>query len=204
MKIPPVLPSSEHTRLFKLLQTMKVKISCATLKVKEDSWEVLEREAIDGELVEATNMSASQLRKLIAHGQAARKKLIKEFANGRNFQDLCQAGVKGLITAIDHFELGRKLQLSTYALFWIRYAIIRSMTLSSFFKVPFSLESVRIEIQKAKNKLWFENMRPPTEEEAMAFNNYGFVVGIFEFFNGSQSETTDLVASVEPVEVSPT
>ncbi|KAF5771433.1 putative RNA polymerase sigma-70 region 3, RNA polymerase sigma-70 region 2 [Helianthus annuus] len=200
MKIPPVLPSSEHTRLFKLLQTMKVKISCvpqicffyiqvlnsfvfilqATLKVKEDLWEVLEREPTDGELAEATNMSTSQLRKLIAHGQAARNKLIKhnlrlvlfvmnkyfqEFANGRNFQDLCQAGVKGLITAIDRFEPGRKLQLSTYALFWIRHAIIRSMTLSSFFKVPFGLESVRIEIQKAKKKLWFENMRPPTEEE---------------------------------------
>lgn len=69
-------------------------------------------------------------------------KYFQEFANGRNFQDLCQAGVKGLITAIDRFEPGRKLQLSTYALFWIRHAIIRSMTLSSFFKVPFGLESV--------------------------------------------------------------
>ncbi|XP_076917046.1 RNA polymerase sigma factor sigE, chloroplastic/mitochondrial-like [Bidens hawaiensis] len=175
MKIPPVLPSSEHTRLFKLLQTMK-----ATLKVKEDLWEVLEREPTDGELAEATNMSTSQLRQQIARGQAARNKLIKhnlrlvlfvmnkyfqEFANGRNFQDLCQAGVKGLITAIDRFEPRRKLQLSTYALFWIRHAIIRSMTLSSFFKVPFGLESVRIEIQKAKKKLWFDHMRPPTEEE---------------------------------------
>ncbi|KAJ0705573.1 putative RNA polymerase sigma-70 region 3, RNA polymerase sigma-70 region 2 [Helianthus annuus] len=99
----------------------------ATLKVKEDLWEVLEREPTDGELAEAINMSTSQLRKLIAHGQAARNKLIKhnlrlvlfvmnkyfqEFANGRNFQDLCQAGVKGLITAIDRFEPGRKLQLS--------------------------------------------------------------------------------------------
>ncbi|KAK1432282.1 hypothetical protein QVD17_09177 [Tagetes erecta] len=175
MKIPPVLPSSEHTRLFKLLQTMK-----ATLKLKEDLGKVLEREPTDGELAEATNMSTSQLRKQIARGQAARNKLIKhnlrlvlfvmnkyfqEFANGRNFQDLCQAGVKGLITAIDRFEPGRKLQLSTYALFWIRHAIIRSMTLSSFFKVPFGLESVKIEIQKAKKKLWFDHMRPPTEEE---------------------------------------
>lgn len=175
MKIPPVLPSSEHTRLFKLLQTMK-----ATLAVKEELEKVLEREPTDGELAEATNMNVSQLRKLIGLGQAARNKLIKhnlrlvlfvmnkyfqEFANGRNFQDLCQAGVKGLITAIDRFEPGRKLQLSTYALFWIRHAIIRSMTLSSFFKVPFGLESVKIEIQKAKKKLWFEHMRPPTEEE---------------------------------------
>ncbi|MFS8013690.1 putative RNA polymerase sigma-70 region 2, RNA polymerase sigma-70 region 4 [Helianthus anomalus] len=70
-------------------------------------------------------------------------KYFQEFANGRNFQDLYQAGVKGLITAIDCFEPGRKLQLSTYALFWIRHTIIRSMTLSSFFKVPFGLESNR-------------------------------------------------------------
>ncbi|GJR20208.1 RNA polymerase sigma factor sigE, chloroplastic/mitochondrial [Tanacetum coccineum] len=176
MKIPPVLPSSEHTRLFKLVQTMK-----AILAVKEDLQKVLEREPTDGELADATNMNVSQLRKQIGLGQAARNKLIKhnlrlvlfvmnkyfqEFtANGRNFQDFCQAGVKGLITAVDRFEPGRKLQLSTYALFWIRHAIIRSMTLSSFFKVPFGLESVRIEIQKAKKKLWFDLMRQPTEEE---------------------------------------
>ncbi|PWA95406.1 RNA polymerase sigma-70 [Artemisia annua] len=176
MKIPPVLPSSEHTRLFKLVQTMK-----AILAVKEDLQKVLEREPTDGELADATNMNVSQLRKQIGLGQAARNKLIKhnlrlvlfvmnkyfqEFTtNGRNFQDFCQAGVKGLITAVDRFEPGRKLQLSTYALFWIRHAIIRSMTLSSFFKVPFGLESVRIEIQKAKKKLWFDLMREPTEEE---------------------------------------
>ncbi|XP_071706614.1 RNA polymerase sigma factor sigE, chloroplastic/mitochondrial [Rutidosis leptorrhynchoides] len=175
MKIPPVLSSSEHSRLFKLLQTMK-----AILAVKEDLQKVLEREPTDGELAEATNMNVPQLRKQLGLGQSARNKLIKhnlrlvlfvmnkyfqEFANGRNFQDFCQAGVKGLITAIDRFEPRRKLQLSTYALFWIRHAIIRSMTLSSFFKVPFGLESVRIEIQKAKKKLWFDLMRPPTEEE---------------------------------------
>lgn len=175
MKIPPVLPSSEHTRLFNSLQTMK-----AILAVKEELQNVLAREPTDGEVADATNMNVSQLRKQIGVGQAARNKLIKhnlrlvlfvmnkyfqEFANGRNFQDFCQAGVKGLITAIDRFEPGRKLQLSTYALFWIRHTIIRSMTLSSFIKVPFGLESVRIEIQKAKKKLWFDLMRPPTEEE---------------------------------------
>ncbi|KAJ9539617.1 hypothetical protein OSB04_026123 [Centaurea solstitialis] len=175
MKIPPVLPSSEHTRLFNSLQTMK-----AILAVKEELENVLDREPTDGEVADATNMNVSQLRKQIGVGQAARNKLIKhnlrlvlfvmnkyfqEFANGRNFQDFCQAGVKGLITAIDRFEPRRKLQLSTYALFWIRHTIIRSMTLSSFIKVPFGLESVRIEIQKAKKKLWFDLMRPPTEEE---------------------------------------
>lgn len=69
-------------------------------------------------------------------------KYFQDFANGPKFQDLCQAGVKGLITAVDRFEPNRKLRLSTYSLFWIRHAIIRSMTVSSFTRVSFGLESV--------------------------------------------------------------
>lgn len=69
-------------------------------------------------------------------------KYFQDFSSGSRFQDLCQAGVKGLITAIDRFEPKRKFRLSTYGLFWIRHAIIRSMTLSSFTKVSFGLESV--------------------------------------------------------------
>ncbi|TMW94726.1 hypothetical protein EJD97_009877 [Solanum chilense] len=175
MKIPPVLPSSEHTWLFKLMQPMK-----AILQVKENLQNDLGREPTDGEVAEATNMDASELRKKLEAGRAARNKLIKhnlrlvlfvmnkyfqDFANASRFQDLCQAGVKGLITAIDRFEPNRKFRLSTYGLFWIRHAIIRSMTTSSFTKVPFGLESIRVEIQKAKLELLFELQRIPTDDE---------------------------------------
>lgn len=71
-------------------------------------------------------------------------KYFQDFANGPRFQDLCQAGVKGLMTAIDRFEPRRKFRLSTYGLFWIRHTIVRSMTLSSFTKVSFGLESVSL------------------------------------------------------------
>lgn len=175
MKIPPVLPSSEHIWLFKLMQPMK-----AILPVKETLENDLGREPTDGELAEATNMNLVQLRKHMEVGRAARNKLIKhnlrlilfvinkyfqEFANGPKFQDLCQAGVKGLITSIDRFEPRRKLRLSTYGLFWIRHAIIRSLTLSSFTRVSFGLESVRAEIHKAKLELLFGLHRMPTEDE---------------------------------------
>ncbi|KAK4384874.1 RNA polymerase sigma factor sigE, chloroplastic/mitochondrial [Sesamum angolense] len=92
-------------------------------------------------------------------------KYFQDFANGPRFQDLCQAGVKGLITAIDRFEPKRKFRLSTYGLFWIRHAIIRSMTLSSITKVSFGLESVRVEIQRTKQELLFELQRSATDEE---------------------------------------
>ena len=71
-------------------------------------------------------------------------KYFQDFASGPRFQDLCQAGVKGLITAIDRFESKRRLQLSTYSLFWIRHSIVRSITLSSFTRVPFGLDRVFI------------------------------------------------------------
>ncbi|KAL0400626.1 UNVERIFIED_CONTAM: RNA polymerase sigma factor sigE, chloroplastic/mitochondrial [Sesamum latifolium] len=152
MKIPPVLRSSEHYWLFKLMQPMK-----EILHVKETLQADLGREPTDDELAEATNIDVDQLRKQLEIGRAARNKLIKhslrlvlfvmnkyfqDFANSPRFQDLCQAGVKGLITAIDRFEPKRKFRLSTYGLFWIRHAIIRSMTLSSITKVSFGLESV--------------------------------------------------------------
>ncbi|KAF9602087.1 hypothetical protein IFM89_024854 [Coptis chinensis] len=175
MKIPPVLPSSEHTLLFKLMQPMKT-----LLKVKEDLHKELGREPSDGELAAATNMSAPKVRKQIEVGRAARNKLIKhnlrlvlfvinkyfqEFTSGPRFQDLCQAGAKGLITAIDRFEPKRRFRLSTYGLFWIRHAIMRSMTTSSFTRVSFGLESVRVEIQRVKLELMFKLGRKPTEEE---------------------------------------
>ncbi|KAL0304384.1 UNVERIFIED_CONTAM: RNA polymerase sigma factor sigE, chloroplastic/mitochondrial [Sesamum radiatum] len=175
MKIPPVLRPSEHDWLFKLMQPTK-----EIFHVKETLQADLGREPTDDELAEATNIDVVQLRKQLQIGRAARNKLIKhnlrlvlfvmnkyfqDFANGPRFQDLCQAGVKGLITAIDRFEPKRKFRLSTYGLFWIRHAIIRSMTLSNITKVSFGLESVRVEIQRAKQELLFELQRPPTDEE---------------------------------------
>lgn len=178
MKIPPVLSSSEQARLFKLMQPMK-----AIFEVKENLHNDLNKELTEGELAAAVNMTVPQLRRHIEVGQAARNKLIKhnlrlvlfvinkyyqEIASGDKFQDLCQAGVKGLITAIDRFEPKRGFRLSTYGLFWIRHSIIRSMTTSSFTRVPFGIESVRQEIQKAKLELMCELQRLPTEEEIIS------------------------------------
>ncbi|XP_022638021.1 RNA polymerase sigma factor sigE, chloroplastic/mitochondrial isoform X2 [Vigna radiata var. radiata] len=158
VKIPPVLPSSEHAWLFKLMEPMK-----ALLQMREDL-QAAGKEISDGELADAKSISIVQVRKAIEIGQAARNKLIKhnlrlvlfvinkyfqDFASGPRFQDLCQAGVKGLITAIDRFESKRRLQLSTYSLFWIRHSIVRA------------------DIHRAKLELTFEHQRSPTEEEVL-------------------------------------
>ncbi|CAH2044268.1 unnamed protein product [Thlaspi arvense] len=177
MKIPPVLSSTEHAWLFKLMQPMK-----ALIQVKDELQKSLGREPREAEIAGEINMSTAEVKKKIEIGRAARNKLIKhnlrlvlfvmnkyfqDFTNGPKFQDLCQAGMRGLITAIDRFEPKKKFRLSTYGLFWIRHAIIRSMTTSNFTRVPFGLESVRVEIYKAKMELLFELGRLPTEDEVV-------------------------------------
>ncbi|CAN7101372.1 unnamed protein product [Brassica rapa subsp. narinosa] len=177
MKIPPVVSSAEHTWLFKLMQPMK-----ALLQVKDELQKSMGREPREAEIAGEINMSVAEVKRKIEIGRAARNKLIKtnlrlvlfvmnkyfqDLTNGPKFQDLCQAGMRGLITAIDRFEPKRKLRLSTYGLFWIRHAVIRSMTTSNFTRVPFGLESVRVEIYKTKMELLFEFGRLPTEEEVV-------------------------------------
>lgn len=174
-KMPPTLPSSEQAWLFELMQPLKV-----LKQAKENLLKELRREPTDYELGKAMKMTVIQLRKQMDIGIAARIKLIKhnlrlisytmkryfkEFAKSHYFQDLCQAGVKGLITAIDRFDPKRNFSLSSYALFSIRHAIARQLTISNFLRIPFGLESVRSEIRKAKRELTNELNRTPTEEE---------------------------------------
>ncbi|KAL9256326.1 RNA polymerase sigma factor sigE, chloroplastic/mitochondrial-like protein [Drosera capensis] len=174
-KMPPTLPSSEQAWLFELMQLLKV-----LKQAKENLRKELHREPTDYELGKAMKMTVIQLRKQMDIGIAARNKLIKhnprlisytmkryfkEFAKSHYFQDLCQAGVKGLIIAIDRFDPKRNFSLSSYALFSIRHAIARQLTISNFLRIPFGLESVRSEIRKAKRELTNELNRTPTEEE---------------------------------------
>ncbi|KAG8086547.1 hypothetical protein GUJ93_ZPchr0010g9580 [Zizania palustris] len=173
MKIPPVLSSPQSARLFRIMQPMK-----AIFEVQDN----LQREPTDAELAEAINMPVLQMRRYLQVGRAARNKLIKhnlrlvlytinkyypDMANDDRFDDLCQAGANGLITAIDRFEPKRGFRISTYALFWIRHSIGRAMTLSNFTRFPFAMESERQEIHKARDELAFELRRAPTDEEVM-------------------------------------
>lgn len=180
-KIPPVLSAAHSSRLFKLMQPMK-----AIFQVKENLESELGREPTDAELGAAMNMAVPRLRRHRDVGRAARNKLIKHNlrlvlyainryypdmaggGDGGKFEEVCQAGANGLITAIDRFEPRRGFRLSTYALFWVRHSISRAMAaLSSFTHFPFAMESERREIGKAREELAWELGRAPTDEETM-------------------------------------
>nr|AKC88736.1 sigma factor [Erodium trifolium] len=176
-KLPPVLSSSEHTWLFKLMQPMK-----ALQKEQDNLRKILGKEPTHCELADTMNMSVTEVKTLLDIGRAATNKLIKhnlrlvlfvikkyfqDLVDGPNLEDFCQAGVQGLITAIERFETKRGSRLSTYGVFWIRHAIMRHMKRTSFFAIPFSLESLKLKVMRAKTDLSFELHRTPTDGEIM-------------------------------------
>nr|AKC88731.1 sigma factor [Erodium foetidum] len=174
-KLPPVLSSSEHAWLFKLMQPMK-----ALQKEQDNLRKKLGKEPTHYELADTVNMNVTEVKTLLDVGRAATNKLIKhnlrlvlfvikkyfqDLVDGPNLEDFCQAGVQGLITAIERFETKRGSKLSTYGVFWIRHTIMRHMKRTSFFAIPFSLESLKLKVMRAKTDLSFELHRSPTDGE---------------------------------------
>ena len=81
--------------------------------------------------------------------------IAKRYKNmGMELSDLVQEGNIGLMQAVERFDPRRNLKFSTYATWWIRQAITRSLSQKSrTIKVPINkLEMVRIAM-RAKKKL---------------------------------------------------
>ncbi|MEW6635586.1 MAG: sigma-70 family RNA polymerase sigma factor [Actinomycetota bacterium] len=69
-------------------------------------------------------------------------------------EDLIQEGSLALVQAIDHFDPGRGMQLSTYLTWWVRQAIRRAaMAQSRPFRVPEKVWERSLEVTRAEEEL---------------------------------------------------
>ena len=84
---------------------------------------------------------------------------------GENADDLFQVGCVGLIKAIDNFDLGLDIQLSTYAVPMIIGEIRRYLRDNNMVRVSRSVRDLAYKVLQAKEKLTRENGREPKIEE---------------------------------------
>lgn len=85
---------------------------------------------------------------------------------GVPIEDLIQEGNLGLIEAVDRFDPSRGCRFNTYALLWIRGAVLRASTrLRALMPVPERMAQAASRMRREEDQLAQELMREPTADE---------------------------------------
>ena len=147
--------------------------------------EISEHQALAKEIEEESKLPLGVFKKLVACIQKgercatrAKKDMIeanlrlvisiaKKYTNrGLQFLDLIQEGNIGLMKAVDKFEYRRGYKFSTYATWWIRQAITRSIAdQARTIRIPVHLIETINKIVRSSRQMLNETGKEPTPEE---------------------------------------
>jgi RNA polymerase primary sigma factor len=170
----PLLQSEEEVTL-----ASDVKLMVEIEETRQQLAEKLARKPTKEELAAALNLETSrQLEQRLYRGKVAKRKMIrsnlrlvvsiaKRYLNrGVPFLDLIQEGAIGLNRATEKFDPDKGYKFSTYAYWWIRQAITRTIANDArTIRLPIHIVEKLNKLKKAQRTLKQELQRNPSEKE---------------------------------------
>nr|QKY65035.1 plastidic RNA polymerase sigma-subunit 2 [Passiflora pittieri] len=168
-----LLSSTEEMKLSEGIQDL-LKLE----SLKEDLRERCGSEPTFAQWAAVAGVDQKTLRKRLNSGMLCKGKMItsnirlvisiaKHYQGaGMNIQDLVQEGCRGLVRAAEKFDASKGFKFSTYAHWWIKQAIQRSLSdQSRMIRLPYHIVDSTYRVKEATKKLVSATGRQPEDEE---------------------------------------
>ena len=132
-----------------------------------NQYKVLPNEEILELVKKAQNNDKEALNRIVKHNIRLVISIAKKYAGiGVPFEDLIQEGTLGLYSAVERFDFSKGVKFSTYATWWIKNNILKSLYCDSRnIKIPIHLERDVLKYKRTFIDLYGELRRKPTIDE---------------------------------------